>query len=145
MKKQAFRILAVLSLLLTLSAAATVQAQSKRSTINVAFSFTVGHKTLPAGEYTVEPNRKDSNSSWLIQNIKGHDRVLFSTNSVWTSETQEITSLVFNNYDGQYFLTQIWNAGDNSGRELHMARLERQLAKGRIQRERVIVTRGAGE
>ena len=144
MKKQAFRILAVFSLLLTMSAAA-VHAQSKRSIINVPFSFTVGHKTLPAGEYTVEPNRKDSNSSWLIQNIKGHDRVLFSTNSVWTSETQEITSLVFNNYDGQYFLSQIWNAGDNSGRELHMPRLERQLAKSHIQRERVIVTRGAGE
>jgi hypothetical protein len=144
MKKQAFRILAVFSLLLTLSAAA-VHAQSKRSTITVPFSFTVGHKTLPAGEYIVEPNRKDSNSSWLIQNIKGHDSVLFTTNSVWTSETQKDSRLVFNNYDGQYFLSQIWNAGDNSGRELHMPRLERQLAKSHIQRERVIVTRGAGE
>jgi hypothetical protein len=144
MKKQAFRILAVFSLLLTLSAA-TVHAQSKRSTITVPFNFTVGHKTLPAGEYIVEPNRKDSNSSWLIQNIKGHDSVLFTTNSVWTSETQKDSRLVFNNYDGQYFLSQIWNAGDNSGRELHMPRLERQLAKSHIQRERVVVTRGAGE
>ena len=144
MKKQAFRILAVFSLLLTLSAAA-VHAQSKRSIINVPFSFTVGHKTLPAGEYSVEPNRKDSNSFWLIQSMKGQDSVLFETNSVWTRETQENTRLVFNNYDGQYFLSQIWNAGDNSGRELHMPWLERQLAKGRIQRERVILTPGAGE
>jgi hypothetical protein len=144
MKKQAFRILAVFSLLLTVSAA-TVHAQSKHSIINVPFSFTVGHKTLPAGEYTVAPNRKDSNSSWLIQNIKGQDSVLFTTSFVWTSETSDDTRLVFNNYDGQYFLSQIWNAGDNSGRELHMPRLERQLSKGRIQRERVIVTPGAGE
>ena len=144
MKKQAFRILAVFSLLLTMSAAA-VHAQSKRSIINVPFSFAVGHKTLPAGEYSVEPNRKDSNSLWLIQSMKGQDSVLFATNSVWTSETQDNTSLVFNNYDGQYFLSEIWNAGDNSGRELHMPRLERQLAKSHIRRERVTVTRGAGE
>ena len=144
MKKQVFRILAVFSLLLTLSAA-VVHAQSKRSIINVPFSFTVGHKTLPAGEYTVEPNRKDSNSSWLIQNMNGHDSALFTTSSLWTAETQENARLVFNNYDGQYFLSQVWNAGDNSGRELYMPRLERQLAKSRIQRERVIVTPGAGE
>jgi hypothetical protein len=144
MKKQAFRILAVLSLLLTMSAA-IVNAQSKRSTINIPFSFTVGHKTLPAGQYTVEPNRKDSNSFWVIQSLRGHDSVLFTTSSVWTSKTQENTRLVFNNYDGQYFLSQIWNTGDNSGRELHMPQLERQLAKSRIQRERVIVTRGAGQ
>ena len=141
MKKQAFRILAVLSLLLTMSAA-IVHAQSKRSTINIPFSFTVGHKTLPAGEYTVEPNRRDSNSYWLIQSVKGNDSVLFTTGSAWTRETQENTKLVFNNYDGQYFLSQIWTAGDNSGRELHMPRVERQLAKRRIQREKVIV---AGE
>ena len=85
MKTQAFRILAILSLLLTMSAA-VVNAQSKRSTINIPFSFTVGHKTLPAGEYTVEPNRKDSNSFWLIQSVTGDDSVLFTTGSVWTSD-----------------------------------------------------------
>ena len=144
MKKQAFRMLAVFSLLLTMSAVA-VNAQSNRSIINIPFSFTVGHKTLPAGAYTVEPNRQDSNSFWLIKSVQGNDDVLFTTNSVWTSQTQKDSKLVFNNYDGQYFLSQIWNAGDNSGRELHMPRLERQLAKSQIQRERVIVTRGAGE
>ena len=144
MKKQAFRMLAVFSLLLTMSAVA-VHAQSKRSIINIPFSFTVGHKTLPAGEYAVEPNRKDSNSFWLIQSVKGNDSVLFATNSIWTRETRNDSRLVFNNYDGQYFLSQIWNAGDNSGRELRRPRLERQLAKSHIQPERVVVTRGAGE
>jgi hypothetical protein len=144
MKKQAFRILTVLSLLLTMSAA-IVHAQTKRSTINIPFSFTVGHKTLPAGEYTVEPNRGNSDNVWLVESTTGHDSVVFTTGSVWTRETQEDTRLVFNNYDGQYFLSQIWSAGDNTGRELRMPRLERQLAKSRIQREKVIVTRGAGQ
>jgi len=144
MKKQALTILSVFSLVLTLSAV-SIHAQSKRSTINIPFSFTVGVKTLPAGEYIVEPNRKDSNSFWLIQGARDNDSVLFSTGSVWTGRMQENTRLVFNNYDGQHFLSQIWNAGDSSGRELRMPRLERQLAKSRIQREQVIVTRGAGD
>ena len=144
MKKQAFTILSVFGLLLTMSAV-SIHAQSKRSTINIPFNFTVGLKTLPAGEYVVEPNRKDSNSFWLIQGVKDNDSVIFSTGSVWTGRMQENTRLVFNNYAGQYFLSQIWNAGDGSGRELRMPRLERQLAKSRIQREQVIVTRGASE
>jgi len=144
MKKQAFRILMMFSLVLMLTAA-SVHAQSKRSTINIPFSFNVGQRTLPAGEYSVEPNRKNSDNVWLIQSVTGHDSVLFTTGSVWTSETQENAKLVFNNYDGQYFLSQIWNAGDNSGRQLQIPRLERQLAKGGIQRQKVIVTRSAGE
>ena len=144
MKKHAFTILAVFSLLLTISAA-SVHAQSNRSTINIPFSFTVGHKTLPAGEYSVEPGRSDSNSSWLIQSVQGNGSVLFSTSSIWTIETQKTSRLVFNNYDGQYFLSQIWSVGDNSGRELYRPRLERQLAKSRILVEKVIVTRAAGD
>jgi len=144
MKKHAFTILAVFSLLLTISAA-SVHAQSNRSTINIPFSFTVGHKTLPAGEYSVEPGRSDSNSSWLIQSVEGNGSVFFSTSSIWTIETQKTSRLVFNNYDGQYFLSQIWSVGDNSGRELYRPRLERQLAKSRILVEKVIVTRAAGD
>ena len=144
MKKRAFGILTMFGLLLTLTAA-SVHAQSKRSTINVPFNFTVGHKTLPAGEYTVEPNRKDSNNVWLIQSMRGQYSILFTTGSVWTSETQENTKLVFNNYDGQYFLSQIWTSGDNSGRELQIPRRARELARNGIQPEKAVVTRGAGE
>jgi hypothetical protein len=144
MEKQAFRILALFSLLLILTTA-SVYAQSERRSINIPFSFTAGEKTLPAGEYTVEPNRKDSQTVWLIQSKSGHGSVLFTTGSVWTTETPEKTRLVFNNYDGQYFLSQIWTSGDNSGRELQIPRLERKLAKNGIQQEKVVVTRGAGE
>lgn len=94
---------------------------------------------------TVQPNRSNSDNVWLVESTTGHDSVVFTTGSAWTRETQENTKLVFNNYDGQYFLSQIWSAGDNTGRELRMPRVERQLAKSRIHREKVIVTRGAGQ
>jgi hypothetical protein len=127
------------SLLLVVTAA-SVHAQSNRSSITIPFSFNVGEKTFSAGEYTVEPNRRDSHNVWLLQSKSGNESVLFSTNAVWTNKTNEETKLVFNNYDGQYFLSQIWTAGDNSGRELRKPQAEVTLAKNGIRREKVIVT-----
>ena len=144
MKKQAFGIVAVFSLLLVLSSA-SVQAQSNRNSINIPFSFNVGHKTLPAGEYTVEPTRKDSQNVWLLENKNRHKSVVFTTIPAWASVTQEQTKLVFNRYDDQYFLSQIVTAGDNSSRELRMRRLERQLARTGVQPEKVLITPGSKE
>jgi hypothetical protein len=144
MKKQAFRILTMLSLLLAVTAV-SVSAQSKRSTINIPFSFNVGTKTLPAGDYTVEPIRQDSHNVWLVESKNGSDSVLFTTTPVWTSEPQEGAKLVFNRYDDQYFLSQIWSPGDNSGRELRMPKLERTWAKNGIRAEKVVIVPGAGD
>jgi len=139
MKKQTLRKFTLLSFLLML-AAVTVSAQSERiRVINIPFSFIVGEKTLPAGEYTVEPNRKDSDNVWLVQSKEGHASALFSTNTVRASETQEEARLVFHRYGGQYFLSQIWTQGETAGRELLIQRLERQLAKDSIERQMMVL------
>ena len=140
MRKQAFTMFAMLSLLLVLTTA-SVNAQSKRSFINIPFSFTVGDKTLPAGEYTIAPIRRDSHNVWQVESRSRHKSVLFTTLAVWESETPDETSLVFNKYDGQYFLSQILTGGDNSGRVLRMRRSERALAKSASEREKVVLTR----
>ena len=136
MKKQALGIVAVFSLLLVLSSA-SVQAQSKRYSINIPFNFIVGQKIFPAGEYTVEPTRQDSQNVWLLENTNRHFSVVFTTIPVWASVTQDRTKLVFNRYDDQYSLSQICTAGDNSSRELRMRHWERQLAKNDVQAEKV--------
>ena len=141
MKKQTLRRFTVLSFLLILTAV-TVSAQSERIRVITSFSFIVGQKTLPAGEYTVEPNRKDSDNVWLVQSRDSHATALFTTMPVRASETQEEAKLVFHNYGGQYFLSQIWTTGDATGRELLMQRMERQLAKNSIQRQTAILARG---
>jgi hypothetical protein len=139
MKKQTLRRFTVFSFLLMLTAV-TVSAQSERiRVINIPFSFIVGEKTLPAGEYTVEPNRKDSDNVWLVQSKEGHASALFSTKTVRASETQEEARLVFHRYGGQYFLSQIWTQGETAGRELLIQRLERQLAKDSIERQMMVL------
>jgi len=138
MKKQTLRRFTVFSFLLMLTAV-TVSAQSERTrVINIPFNFIVGQKTLPAGEYTLEPNRKDSDNVWLLQSKEGHASALFTTNTVRASETQEEARLVFHRYGGQYFLSQIWTPGANTGRELLISRLESQLAKNSIERQTTI-------
>src|SRR6266850_809005 len=141
MKKQV-RSFTILGLLLLMTAV-SVRAQSERSKLtNIPFNFIVGQKTLPAGEYTVETNRRDYDKVWLVQNREGDASALFTTMPVRANQTQEETKLVFHKYGDQYFLSQIWTPGGNTGRELLMPRIERELAKNGIEREKVVVTRG---
>jgi hypothetical protein len=141
MKKQVLRRFTMLSFLLMLTAV-TVSAQSERMRVITSFSFIVGQKTLPAGEYTVEPNRKDSDNVWLVQSREGHASALFITSPVRASETQGEVRLVFHKYGDQYFLSQIWTPEGNTGRQLLMPRVERELAKNPIKRQTVVVTTG---
>jgi len=139
MKKQALKNFTILNLLLMLTAV-SVAAQSERTRIkNIPFDFIVGGKTLPAGDYTVEPNRRDSHKVWLVQSRDGRTSALFTTMPVRSRDTQEKTSLVFNKYGDQYFLSQIWTAGGNSGRELLMPRQERELAKNTPDRKTIVL------
>jgi hypothetical protein len=74
---------------------------------------------------------------------------------VRASETQEKTKLVFHKYGDQYFLSQIWSVGSNTGREVAETQREhkvrRELAKnakknkvapGASKAETVVLTAG---
>lgn len=141
MKRHTLRIFTILSMLLV-TTAVSVQAQSEATEITyVPFNFVVGKKTLPAGEYVVRPNRKLSDEIWLVQSKDGEESALFTTTSVQSSKTQKRTKLVFNKYGDQYFLTQIWVDGSNSGRELIKRQKERDLEKS-IARRMVVLSNG---
>jgi hypothetical protein len=140
MKQRTLTTSTMLSLLLMLTAV-TVSAQSERSgVIDIPFNFIIGQKTLPAGEYTVGRHRADSDTVWLVQGRDAHASIFFLTMPVRASETQEKTKLVFHKYGDRYFLSQIWIPGRNSGRELSMPRLERELAKNIAERGTVSLT-----
>jgi len=142
MKLQTLRKFAMLSLLLAL-AAISVSAQTVRNKINIPFNFIVDQKTLPAGEYTVEPNRKDSDKVWRVQSSDGHAGVYVMTTPGHASKTQEKVKLVFHQYGAQYFLSQIWTPGGNTGHELTMPRQERELAKNAGKGQTVALTAGS--
>ena len=133
MKKQSFRTITVLSFLLVL-AAVSVNAQGRsESSIagNIPFDFSVGDTKLPAGNYTLQ--RIASTSSYdrlVIKSADGHgDSHTVMTMPNRTSEVQKQSKLIFNRYGDQYFLSQVWMAGSDTGRDLFQSRNERNLAK----------------
>ncbi|HEX6728888.1 MAG TPA: hypothetical protein VF074_02705 [Pyrinomonadaceae bacterium] len=141
MKVQTLRVLTILGALLVMTAA-TAHAQSERTEVTyIPFDFVVGKKTLPAGEYVVRPNRTRSNDVWLVQSKDGDTSALFTTTAVQSSKAAKRTKLVFNKYGDQYFLSQIWFDGSNSGRELIKRHKERELEKN-IARRMVVLSDG---
>ncbi len=93
--------------------------------VKVAFNFRVGTQTFPAGEYSLKPLLPHAMS---VRNQAGQVLTSIGTHSVESGEAQRTSKLVFNGYDGQYFLTQIWEAGDDIGRELPKSPAEIEMA-----------------
>lgn len=133
MRKPAFITISMLTFLLML-AAVSVNAQQlseERITVNIPFDFAVGETKLPAGEYTlrriISPSSADQ---LLIQNAEAKlDMRTGITRPNRASEVQRESRLIFNRYGEQYFLSQVWMAGSDTGRELFQSRNERNLAK----------------
>lgn len=138
MKKQVLGFSTVLSVLLLLTV--SVQAQSQRGRINVPFSFIVGEKILPPGEYLIESKLQDSLSVWSLEAKNGKTRAVFNTIPVRADRTQEQTKLVFYKFEGLYFLSQVWTIGDDLGRELNFKPLRLEIAKNDSRVEKIVVT-----
>jgi len=93
--------------------------------LKVPFNFTVGTQTFPAGEYSLKPLLPHTMS---LRNQAGQVLTNINTNSVESIEVQKSMKLVFDGYDGHYFLAQIWKEGDNIGRELTKSPAEIEMA-----------------
>jgi hypothetical protein len=94
--------------------------------VKIPFSFSVGMQTFPAGEYSLKPLLPNT---MLLRNQAGQVLTDIGTNSVEASKAPTTMTLLFNGYGGQYFLSQIWKAGDSIGRELIKSPVELEMAR----------------
>ena len=119
-----------LSGLLVLLTFTSALAQSDRQTIiHIPFNFTVGEKVFSAGEYVIAPNRKDSSTVWVIRHKDGSGATFVLTRPVYSVDPQEKTKLVFHRYEDLYFLSEVWTAGSETGREIQISDREKTLDK----------------
>ncbi|MBZ5719177.1 MAG: hypothetical protein LAO03_02245 [Acidobacteriia bacterium] len=93
--------------------------------VKVPFNFSVGTQTFPAGEYSLKPLLPHTMS---LRNQAGQVLTNINTNSIESTEVQKTVKLVFNGYDGHYFLSQIWKEGDSTGQELSKSHAESEMA-----------------
>lgn len=129
MRKQTLRAVAMLSLLLSLAVSST-QAQSAKSVVvTIPFDFTVGGKTLPAGDYIVKRSTQYSEDGIQILRKDSGGGAFVLTIPIQSGAAKETSKLVFNRYDDQYFLSQVWASGSSYGRELLKTRQERTLGR----------------
>jgi hypothetical protein len=122
------RILAMTGLLVLCSFAATqvVRAQEPLA-VNIPFAFTAGERTLPAGEYRVQ-KMDGSSAVLLIRCTEPRESIMVVTGPTQSGKLQKQSKLVFNRYNDHYFLSQVWNAGYSSGRELRKTQREKEIA-----------------
>jgi hypothetical protein len=126
MKKRAFvtATLFVLSLMVT----AQVAQADEPMVVNIPFGFVAGNVTLPAGEYRIQ--KLDHNSGvLLIKSSAPSATTVVVTHAAQANEPQTESKLVFNRYDNQYFLSQVWTVGSISGRQLLKSPREKEVAR----------------
>ncbi|HZQ68510.1 MAG TPA: hypothetical protein VFA68_08315 [Terriglobales bacterium] len=125
MKKELLRSILVLSLLLV---AGSAFAQTISISSNVPFAFNVAGKSLPAGEYSIKSMTSDGRTLAL----KGSEpaaRMIVNSNGAQKIAPADATKLVFHVYGSEYFLSQIWVAGNDLGYQVPVSKRERELAK----------------
>ena len=128
MKKHLVHIAATLTILVAVGITASAQI-TRTMTVTVPFDFHIGKTALPAGTYTVYDTRTQSGDGFLMADDDGGPRVFFIAQPVKTGKTRSVARLDFRRYNDKYFLTRIWSAGSNIGRELQQSGLEREVAK----------------
>ena len=118
----------VVTLALTLAVvSANGQSTANRVVANVPFEFSVGYKTLPAGDYSVRSIISTGNGL-LIQSTDGKISALRLSEATRPIKEKPKARLVFHRYGQRYFLAEVWNGVDNSGRQLTKSQEERAIA-----------------
>ena len=109
------RILITICLLVTgASLFAQTTASERLMKVNIPFALSVEGQSLPDGEYlvfTVTPER-----SIRIVSTDGKHSAIVNTLPNYASSPSENSRLVFRRYGNEYFLAQVWTAGQNVAR-----------------------------
>ena len=131
MAKQIIKGLTMLLLIMAVAlvtAVASANGQSRHDVAKIPFEFVVGDKTLPAGEYAV--SGMTANDAVLrIQSTEQNKSVLRLTSAITNGSPADKGKLVFRRYADQYFLAEVWSAGDSSGRQLSKSKQERSIER----------------
>jgi hypothetical protein len=131
MKKEILKGFTMLVLVVTLAlatAAVSANAQSSANKVvaTVPFEFSVGYKSLPDGEYSVQ-TIASAGDGLLIQSADGRISALRQSDTTDRIKSKTPAHLVFHRYGERYFLAEVWNGVDNTGRRLLTSQEERAI------------------
>ena len=122
MKKQLFVLLGMV-LLVGVSA----YAQTLNLKADVPFNFIISGATLPAGEYTIQG--LGAGSAIAVRGPNPKANIVVLSQRCASIDATKQSKLVFHRYGDRYFLTQLWVAGSDSGRQLAKSPREMEVAR----------------
>ena len=123
-------LIVVASSLLLLSGGTPARAQVVDEIVaDIPFGFTVRNTTLPAGEYSIRRPYAASEGLMEIRSMDGHARMAFLVESAQIGKVPGQTELIFDRVGDKYFLSEIFEEGNNIGVELPKSSDERKLEK----------------
>jgi hypothetical protein len=130
MKRQAYIVMAMFVLVGSMAVAAQAQSSGHTQLIaNIPFAFSVGNKTLPAGEYTVvQVNPASDHAVLQLRSRYGSASVMVQMNATIGRATEN-ARLVFDRYGDRYFFAQAWVDGDRNGLQAPKPRAERFIER----------------
>lgn len=111
---------------LALASAAVANGQSGRHlTVQVPFDFIVADRTLRSGQYEVS-TATGAGEVLAIRSADRKDQAMRLTSPVIANSRRDMSAkLVFHRYGSTYYLSQVWGAGTDSGRQLAKTKQER--------------------
>jgi hypothetical protein len=116
---------------LTIGSLATTQSASAQSSkaiaeVNIPFSFQTATQRMPAGAYRI-----DRESHSLIMLRGPHAAAFVNTYAAVKVHPVDHGYLLFDHYGNQYFLRQIWTAGQIDGLECPKTRAEKEALQAK--------------
>jgi len=124
--KSARALITICLLLTAITLVAQTTPSQRLMTVNIPFAFAVENHFLPAGEYlvlTVTPER-----SIRIAGTDGKHSAIVNTLPNYASSPSANSRLVFHKYGDEYFLAQVWTAGQNVARNPLSSQRAMQIA-----------------
>jgi hypothetical protein len=132
MKRQLVKSLTMVMVIATVAFVTSVVSANAQGTIqvkaNVPFEFVVGNEMLPAGEYTVR-SATSSGQALIIQSDDASHAIYRLSNTIRPKTDDGEARLVFHRYGQNYFLKQVWEGGDTSGREVLESKQEKAIKR----------------
>ncbi len=131
-----FRI-ALYAALLLASSISFAQTKPGDLVADVPFPFVVSGRTLPPGHYIL-------NSLTDVVRLYDHENksVFVATHNAERPLHENSSKMVFHRYGDNYFLAEVWVAGNSIGKALVPSRAEREIRDGGAELEIAVVRLG---
>ena len=140
MSKRIFPFLLMLGMLLPMLTARVAGQAGLELMADIPFKFTVCKKQLPAGKYKVLPMTSANPRILLVRDEGGSSAEIVCTKDVQASKAATKGKLIFNRYGDEYFLSEMWFAGQTTGNQLVKTEAEETLLAAGKKREKVTVS-----